>query len=58
MGFHRRYITKEMILRAKQDDLVKLFNADAFVFDIWSGKFYEEYKKGLDKDEILKIMSE
>jgi len=47
-----------MILRAKQDDLVKLFNADAFVFDIWSGKFYEEYKKGLDKDEILKIMSE
>lgn len=58
MGFHRRYITKEMILKAKHEDLVKLFNADAFVFDIWSGKFYEEYKKGLTKDKILKIMSE
>lgn len=58
MGFHRRYITKEMILNAKHEDLVKLFNADAFVFDIWSGKFYEEYKKGLTKDKILKIMSE
>lgn len=58
MGFHRRYITKEMILKTNQEGLERLFNADAFVFDNWSGKFYDQYKKGLTKEEILKIMTD
>lgn len=47
-----------MILRTSQEGLERLFNADAFVFDNWSGKFYDQYKKGLTKEEILKIMTD
>ena len=58
MGFHRRYTTKEMILKTVEDRLDRLFNADAFVFDTWSGKFYDYYKKGFKKEEILKKMED
>jgi hypothetical protein len=58
MGFHRRYITKETILRTKQESLDRLFTADAFVFDTWSGKFYQKYKEGLTKEQILKILTD
>jgi hypothetical protein len=54
MGFHVRYITKEIILRTS--NIHRLFNADAFNMDSWSGKFYELYKKGYDKDIILKLL--
>lgn len=54
MGFHKRYITKELILRSS--DLKKLFNADAYDMDMWSGKFYDIYKQGYDKETILKIL--
>jgi len=56
MGFHVRYITKETILRTP--NIHKLFNADAFNMDNWSGKFYELYKKGHDKETILKLLGE
>lgn len=45
-----------MILKTVEDRLDRLFNADAFVFDTWSGKFYDYYKKGFKKEEILKKM--
>ena len=50
MGFHVRYITKETILRTS--NIHRLFNADAFNMDVWSGKFYELYKEGHDKETI------
>lgn len=54
MGFHKRYITKESILRS--ENLEKLFNADAYVMDTWSGKFYDLYQQGYDKETILKML--
>jgi hypothetical protein len=54
MGFHKRYITKDLILRSS--DLTKLFNADAYDMDTWSGKFYDLYKQGHNKETILKML--
>ena len=53
MGFNKRYITREMIINKSDSDLKKLFNADAFIFDTWSSKFFQLYKDGMTKDEIL-----
>jgi len=53
MGFNKRYITREMIINKSDSDLKKLFNADAFIFDMWSSKFFQLYKEGMTKDEIL-----
>jgi len=54
MGFNKRYITKEQII--KSNNLDKLFNADALIMDNWSGKFFEYHKKGFDKETILKLI--
>lgn len=54
MGFNKRYITKEQII--KSDNLERLFNADALIMDNWSGKFIDYYKKGFDKETILKLL--
>lgn len=54
MGFNKRYITKEQII--KSNNLNKLFNADALIMDNWSGKFFNYYKKGLQKEAILKLL--
>jgi len=53
MGFNKRYITRELILSKKNEELKRLFNADAYIFDKWSSKFYKLYNEGLTKDEIL-----
>jgi len=42
-----------MIINKSDSDLKKLFNADAFIFDTWSSKFFQLYKDGMTKDEIL-----
>jgi hypothetical protein len=42
-----------MIINKSDSDLKKLFNADAFIFDMWSSKFFQLYKEGMTKDEIL-----
>jgi hypothetical protein len=54
MGFNKRYISKEQIIRS--ENLEILFNADALIFDSWSGKFFDYYKKGHNKETILKLL--
>jgi hypothetical protein len=54
MGFHKRYITKESILDSPNLD--KLFNADCYIMDGWSSKFYGLYKEGYNKETILKML--
>ena len=46
MSFHKRYITKELIL-SNINDLDRIFNADAFIMDMWSNRFCDD----LDKSE-------
>lgn len=48
MSFHKRYITKELIL-SNINDLDRIFSADAFIMDMWSSRFCED----LNKDERL-----
>jgi hypothetical protein len=57
MGFNKRYITREMILEREDSELDKLFNADAFIFDSWSSRFFNLYQSGMKKDEILSVMN-
>ena len=45
MSFHKRYITKELIL-SNINDLDRLFNADAFIMDMWSSRFCDDLDKG------------
>jgi|TARA_B110000503_G_scaffold104464_1_gene155815 hypothetical protein len=56
MGFNKRYITKDLILKTDSDRIDKLFSADMFIIDEWSSKFMEYYEKGMNKDEILEII--
>lgn len=57
MGFNKRYITREMILERDESELDKLFNADAFIFDSWSSRFFKLYQSGMKKDEILSVIN-
>lgn len=43
MGFHKRYITKDLIL-SNINDLDRLFNADAFIMDMWSTRFCDDLR--------------
>jgi hypothetical protein len=54
MGFHKRFITKDLILSQKSfEDIEGLFNADALIFDTWSSNFFkrfdEKYEEYQDK---------
>lgn len=53
MGFNKRFLTEDLIIRTPNERLGTLFNADALIMDTWSAKFYELYSAGLDKYEIL-----
>ena len=55
MGFHKRFITKQIILATSQEHLKTLFGADALLFsDEWSSQFYELYNEGVEYNEIIK----
>lgn len=43
MSFHKRYITKDLIL-SNINDLDRLFNADAFIMDMWSSRFCDDLR--------------
>lgn len=43
MSFHKRYITKDLIL-SNINDLDKIFNTDAFIMDMWSTRFYDDLR--------------
>ena len=58
MGFHKRFITKDLILSQKSfEDIEGLFNADALIFDTWSSNFFqrfdEKYKDYQDKRNLI-----
>jgi hypothetical protein len=55
MGFNKRYIGQQTIVRS--DNIDKLFSADVLIIeDKWSSKFIELYKKGYDKETIIKLL--
>ena len=56
MGFNKRIVTKESIIRTEQERLDKLFDADALMMDKWAGEFLELHVKGHTKEEIIKIL--
>jgi len=54
MGFNKRFISKDLVLSQKKfEDIERLFNADALIFDNWSSNFFqrfdEKYKEYQDK---------
>lgn len=58
MGFNKKIISKELILKTSEEHLHKLFNADALMFmDIWSSKFYGLYRDGLSKENAIKLVN-
>jgi len=58
MGFNKRMISKELILKTKEENLNTLFKADALMFmDYWSSKFYGIYRDGISKDSTIKLMN-
>ena len=59
MGFHKRFITKDTILLTKENQLNTLFSSDALLFgDDWSMDFYQLFKEGYKKEEIIKKIYE
>ena len=53
MGFHKRFITKDIIMLTKEEHLDTLFSSDALIFeDDWSMQFYNMYYDGLTIKEI------
>lgn len=49
MGFHKRWITKDLILSQNSfDDIIKLFNADALIFDTWSSNFFKFFDENYE----------
>ena len=44
MGFHKRFITKDLVLSQKSfEDIERLLNADALIFDTWSSNFFKRF---------------
>lgn len=53
MGFNKRIVTRESILRGDDNYLKSLSKADALIMDTWSSAFYVLYTAGLSRGEIL-----
>ena len=53
MGFNKRIVTRESILRGDDNYLKSLLKADALIMDTWASSFYSLYASGLTKGEIL-----
>ncbi len=50
MGFHKRFITKDLVLSQKSfDDIERLLNADALIFDTWSSNFFKRYDENFQE---------
>lgn len=56
MGFNKRIVNKESILRTDENQIDKLFDADALMMDKWAGRFLSLRMEGYKKDEIIKIL--
>jgi len=53
MGFNKKYVTRESIIRCDESRIKSLFKADALIMDTWASKFHELYTAGMTKGEIL-----
>jgi len=50
MGFNKRFINKDLILSQKKfENIVRLFNADALIFDNWSSNFFKRFDENYDE---------
>ncbi len=50
MGFHKRFITKDLVLSQKSfEDVERLLNADALIFDTWSSNFFKRYDENFQE---------
>jgi hypothetical protein len=59
MGFHKRFITKDIILLTEEEHLDTLFSSDALIFeDDWSMEFYNMYYDGVTIKEIKEKLSD
>ena len=61
MGFHKRYIKKEMILENVDNIpyVTRLVKADALIIDSWSDKFYKNFNFKWEKyQELREILNE
>jgi len=59
MGFHKRFINKDTILLTEENHLNTLFSSDALIFgDDWSMDFYQLFKEGHKKEQIIKKIYE
>lgn len=56
MGFNKRIVNKESILRTDENQIDKLFDADALMMDKWASRFLSLRMEGYKKDEIIKIL--
>ena len=53
MGFHKRFITKDIIKSTNDDQIGLLFNSDTLIFnDDWSYNFYNLFLEGEDIKDI------
>jgi hypothetical protein len=44
MGFHKRFITKDLVLSQRDfESIDSLLNADALIFDTWSSNFFKRF---------------
>ena len=59
MGFHKRFITKDIILLTEEEHLDTLFSSDALIFeDDWSMEFYNMYYENIPIKEIIKKLED
>ena len=50
MGFHKRFINKDIILSQKNfEDIESLLNADALIFDTWSSNFFKRFDNNFEE---------
>jgi hypothetical protein len=56
MGFHKRFITKDLVLSQKSfEDIEKLLNADALIFDTWSSNFYKRLDENFEEYQSKRL---
>ena len=58
MGFNKRIIQKEIVLKTPEEQIKRLFTGDMLIMDYWSENFFELFLKGYKKEEIIKKLNE
>jgi len=58
MGFNKRIIQKEIVLKTPEEQIKRLFTGDMLIMDYWSENFFKLFLKGYKKEEIIKKLNE